>query len=78
MFAKCFSSLGSCSHRVFCVFSMPLRGSCLGFVGGLGPFSSLFIHRALLWSVDVDGLMLVFAYVNMGFCLDGRFGHGER
>jgi len=75
MFLSCFSSLGSCSHHVF---SMPLRAPFLGFVGGLGLFSSFSVLRALLWSVDVDGLMLVCACVNMGFCLDGRVGHGER
>lgn len=75
MFLRCFSSLGSCSHHVL---SMPLRGSFLGFVGGLGLFSSLSVLRGLLWSVDVDRLMLICACVNMGFCLDGRVGHGER
>lgn len=78
MFLSCFSSLGSCSHRVFSVFFMPLGGSFLGSVGGLGAFSSFSVRGALLSPIDVDGLMLVFACVNMGFCLDGRFGHGER
>jgi len=75
MFLRCFSSLGSCSHHVF---SMPPRAPFLGFVGGLGLFSSLSVRRGLLWSVDVDRLMLICACVNMGFCLDGRVGHGER
>ena len=75
MFLSCFSSLVSCSHHVF---SMPLRAPFLGFVGGLGPFSSLSVRRALLWSVDVDRLMLVWACVNIGFVLIGRVGHGER
>ena len=75
MFVSCFSSLVSCSHHVF---SMPLRDSFLGFVGGLGPFSIVPVRRAQLCSVDVDLLMLDFACVNMGICLDGRFGHGER
>jgi fluoride ion exporter CrcB/FEX len=75
MFLSCFSSLGSCSHHVF---SMPLRAPFLRFVGGLGLFSSFSVRRALLWSVDVDGLMLIYACVNMGICLDGRVGHGER
>jgi hypothetical protein len=75
MFLRCFSSLGSCSHHVL---SMPLRAPFLGFVGLLGPFSGLSVRRGLLWSVDVDGLMLVLACVNIGICLDGRVGHGER
>jgi fluoride ion exporter CrcB/FEX len=75
MFLSCFSSLGSCSHHVF---SMPLRAPFLGFVGGLGPFSSFSVRRTLLWSIDVDRLMLICACVNMDFCLDGRVGHGER
>jgi hypothetical protein len=75
MFVRCFSSLVSCSHHVF---SMPLRAPFLGFVGGLGLFSGLSVRRGLLWSVDVDGLMLVFVCVNIGVCLDGRVGHGER
>jgi hypothetical protein len=75
MFLSCFSSLVSCSHHVF---SMPLRAPFLGFVGGLGLFSGFSVRRGLLWSVDVDGLMLICACVNMGFCLDGRVGHGER
>lgn len=78
MFLRCFSSLGSCSHHVFSVFFMPLRDSFSGSVGGLGPFSSFSMRRALFFPIDVDGLMLVFACVNMGFCLVGRLGHGER
>ena len=75
MFLRCFSSLGSCSHHVF---SMPLRASFLGFVGLLGLFSCFSVLRALLWSADVDRLMLVLACVNIGVCLDRRLGHGER
>lgn len=78
MFLRCFSSLVSCSHHVFSFFSMPLGGSFSGFVGGLGPFSGFSVQGALLWSVDVDGLVLVFSCVNMGFCLDGKVEHGER
>lgn len=74
MFLSCFSSLRSCSYRVS---SMPLRDSFLGFVARLGLFSSFSMSRVLLWSADVDCLMLVFACVNMGICLDRRFGHGE-
>lgn len=75
MFLRCFSSLVSCSHRVF---SMRLGGSFLAFVGRLGPFSSFSVRGALLCSVRVEGLMLVFACVNMGFCLHGMVEHGER
>jgi len=75
MFLRCFSSPVSCSHHVF---PMPLRAPLLGFVGRLGPFSSFSVLRALLWSADVDRLMLVLACVNIGVCLDGRVGHGER
>jgi hypothetical protein len=75
MFFRCFSSLVSCSHRVF---SMRLGSSFLGFVGRLAPFSRFSVLGALLCSVRVDGLMLVFALVNVGVCLDGRVGHGER
>lgn len=75
MFLSCFSSLVSCSHHVF---SMGLIGSFLGFIGLLGLISGFSVLRALLWSADVERLMLVLACVNIGVCLDGRLGHGER
>lgn len=37
-----------------------------------------FYDRATrVWSVHVDCLILVFACVNMGFCLDGKVEYGE-
>jgi hypothetical protein len=75
MFLRCFSSLLSCSHRVF---SMPLNGSFLGFLGGLELVSGFSVHRTLLCSVDVDGFVLDFTCVNIDFCLHGVVGHGER
>jgi hypothetical protein len=67
-------AVNDCSYRVF---SMGLVDSFLGFVGRLGLFSGFSVRGVLLWSVDVDRLMLVCVCVNIGVCLDGRVGHGE-
>jgi hypothetical protein len=74
MFPSGFSSLASCSYSVL---SMGLVGSFLGVVRQIRLFSGFTVSKTLLRPVDVDGLMLDFASVNMGICLDGRFGHGE-
>lgn len=74
MFLSGFSSLVSCSYRVF---SMGLRGSFLGFVRRIGLFFGFSVCSSLLCPVDVDGFVLDFARVNIGVCLDGSFGHGE-